>query len=312
MDEIAFLFPGQGSQSVGMGRWLDEFAESSAILDRAEASGFDARECVFEGPPERLDHTENTQPALLTVSVATLELLKAHRIPFDAVAGHSLGEYSALVAAEVFSFETALMLTRRRGELMAEAGKDRPAGMLAVIGMTEVDVLEAICEEASHEDEVVTVANYNCPGQLVISGDLDALARAAEMAKAVGVKRVVPLRVSSAFHSPLMAEAEEKMREYLEEVSFSPPKKRFYANVTGHRVEDVADIRYLLTRQITHPVRWEQTLREMYQDGVRRFVEVGPGRVLSSLVRRTLSGVQVWTTDSRETFEEVLHVFSGG
>jgi [acyl-carrier-protein] S-malonyltransferase len=294
-----------------MCRWLDDYAESSALLDRATDAGFDVRDCVFNGPAERLDRTENTQPALLTMSVATLELLKARRIPFDAVAGHSLGEYSALVAAEVLPFEAALELTRRRGELMAEAGKDRPAGMLAIIGL-EVDILEAVCEEASHEDEIVTVANYNCPGQIVISGDNAALSRAADMAKAAGAKRIVSLRVSSAFHSPLMSEAEDEMREHIENVSFAAPRKWFYANVTGHRVDDEADIRHLLIRQTTHPVRWEQTIREMHEDGVRRFVEVGPGKVLAGLVRRIVSNAQIWTTDTREAFEEVTHVLSCG
>jgi [acyl-carrier-protein] S-malonyltransferase len=309
MNDIAFVFPGQGSQQVGMGRWLDAFSEAAALFDAAEEQGFDARAIAFDGPADILDRTDSTQPAILTVSLATLALLQARGIACRAVAGHSVGEYAALAAAGVLSFESALKLVRRRGALMMNAGKNRAAGMLAMIGV-EVDILEAICAEASHEDEIVVIANYNCPGQVVVSGDMDALTRATEMAKAAGAKRVVPLRVASAFHSPLMEEAEDEMRKCIEEETFLPPKAAFYANVTGYAVQEPDAIRQLLAQQITSPVLWEQTIRQMVEDGIGGFVEVGAGKVLSGLIRRIVPRVPVLTTDTPEAFDEVVNVLT--
>lgn len=311
MDDVAFLFPGQGSQSLGMGKWLDGLPEAATVYDQAESAGFDVRRIVSEGPAEALDQTETTQPAILTVSVATLEAFRSMGVAPSAVAGHSLGEYSALVAAGVLSFGAALELVLRRGELMASAGKGRAAGMLAMIGI-ETDILEAICEEASHEDEIVTIANYNCPGQIVISGDLEALDRASDMARAAGAKRIMPLRVSSAFHSPLMEDAAVDMAELLSAADLAPPLLPIYCNVSARAETDSAIIRSLLTQQMTSPVRWEHTLRQMASDGIRRFVEVGPGTVLAGLARRTLSGSRTLTSQSREEFEETARVLAEG
>lgn len=312
MDDTAFLFSGQGSQYVGMGRWLDEIPEAQRVFDLAEERNFPVRDLCFEGPDESLNRTENTQPALFTVSAATLEVLRHRGVSFGAAAGHSLGEYVSLVAAGVLSFEVGLRLVRERGRLMSQAGKGREAGMAAVLGM-EADVLEAICGEASieHEDEIVTIANYNGPGQIVISGDIAAVNRAGDMAKAIGAKRVVPLRVSSAFHTLLMKDAEDDLREAIERETFHPPTVPHYPNVTALAEDDPERLRKLLVRQMTSAVRWEDTIRNMLSDGVKQFVEVGAGKVLAGLVRRIAPGMTAYTTDTREELEEVANVLAG-
>ncbi|MDA1190752.1 MAG: ACP S-malonyltransferase [Candidatus Poribacteria bacterium] len=310
MSKTAFLFPGQGSQTVGMGRWLDEIPEARAIFDRAAELGFDAR-AVCNADEDSLNQTDKTQPAIFTVSVATLEALKARGVACDAVAGHSLGEHTALVAAGVVSFEAGLEIVRERGALMAAVGKDRAAGVMAGLGL-EDDLAEAICEQATRKDEIVTIANYNCPGQIVISGDLAALSRAGELAMAGGAKRVIPLRVSGAFHSPLMEKPQNEFEEVIAEHAFALPNVAFYPNVTGKAERDLSKIRTYAVSQMTSPVRWEDTIREMDDDGIERYAEVGPGKVLAGLNRRILRNAPVWTTDSATELEEVAHVLTQG
>jgi [acyl-carrier-protein] S-malonyltransferase len=301
----AFVFPGQGAQSVGMGR--DLYAASSAaqaIFDLADATlGFALTRLCFEGPEDALTATENAQPALLTVSAALLAAIGETR---DArcetrdsvlepaalsspvsrlasfVAGHSLGEYSALVAAGALDFPTALRLVRRRGELMAEA---REGGMAAIIGLEEAP-LEQICREASAEDAPVVIANYNSPGQLVISGASAAVERACALAKERGAKRALPLKVSAAFHSPLMRNAAEGLAAAVAQAAIQDARTPVISNVAAEPLTQADDIRRELIAQVTSPVRWIASVRRMAADGVDSFVEIGSGSVLTGLIKR--------------------------
>ena len=295
----AWIFPGQGSQAVGMGRDLyEEFPASRAIFDEADAVlGYGISRLCFEGPAEALTATENAQPALLTASVALLAALGWGNKPGDTVtpapvppsfvAGHSLGEYSALVAARALSFETALLLVRRRGELMAAA---TGGTMAAIIGL-DLEPLEAACAAACELGPVV-VANENAPGQLVISGASAAVLRAGELAKAAGASRVMPLKVSAAFHSPLMVGAAEGLRAALEQASIRPAVIPVIANVTAQPIVEATAIRAELIEQVTAPVRWIATIEAMAAAGVARFVEIGPGTVLAGLARRIAPAVE--------------------
>ncbi|MFN3596188.1 MAG: ACP S-malonyltransferase [Rubricoccaceae bacterium] len=288
----AFLFPGQGSQKPGMGADLYErFPEARARFDEADdVLGFPLSAMMFadgDDAAETLRQTEITQPALYVHSLAALAVLEARGHRPDAAAGHSLGEYSALAALGALSFADGLRAVRRRGELMAQAGSVRPGAMAAVLGL-EADALEAVCAAASEQGGVVVPANYNDPGQIVLSGDPEAVARAGEAARAAGARRVVPLPVSGAFHSPLMAYAAEGLAETLAALELRPPRGRVYLNVTAAPEADPEVLRRRLLEQLTAPVRWAQTLQVMHAEGVTRFVEVGAGNVLSGLVRRTL------------------------
>jgi [acyl-carrier-protein] S-malonyltransferase len=284
MERIAFIFPGQGSQSVGMAR--DLYEESQAvreIYERAsEAIDVDLASISFDGPEEELTKTINTQPALLTASAAALSLLEARDIRPYAVAGHSLGEYTALLAAGSLTLEDAVRSVRERGRLMYEAGLETPGTMAAIVGLKEEDV-ERILKTAGG---VVQVANLNTPTQIVISGEVEAVRAAMDLAATGGASRVVELKVSGAFHSSLLRSASEGMKGMLADVPISRPQCVFVANVTGGALEDSEEIRRRLVEQIVSPVRWVDCVKALANRKSSLFLEVGPGNVLRGLLRK--------------------------
>mgnify|MGYP003640464323 CR=1 FL=1 len=282
----AYLFPGQGSQFIGMGKeHYDSNVEFAEYIDQAnKILGIDIKSIMFEGPEDKLKQTEFTQPAIFLHSVA---LFKTLGFTPDMVAGHSLGEFSALVACEAVSFEDALKIVRRRGELMQQAGTQNPGTMAAIIGM-EDEKVEKVCGKASLiSGKEVVAANYNCPGQLVISGYIEAVEKAVELAKEQGARMAMLLPVSGAFHSSLMQPALDGLREQLENLEISSPSCPIYSNFTAKPTTDIEEIRSNLLNQLLNPVRWTQTLSNMITDGATSFVEVGPGKVLQGLVKRT-------------------------
>ncbi|WP_412061891.1 ACP S-malonyltransferase [Rubrivirga sp. IMCC45206] len=286
---LAFLFPGQGSQAPGMGADLAEIPAARAIYDEADAVlGFSLTDLMFGDDADALKPTEITQPALYTHSLAAAAALGERGVTPDVAAGHSLGEWSALAAVGAMSFADGLRAVRRRGELMASAGDVRPGAMSAVLGM-DAAALEAVCRQATEAGpgEVVP-ANYNDPGQIVISGDGPAVERAGVLAGEAGARRVVPLPVSGAFHSPLMAFARDGLAETLAALDLRAPSCPVVLNVTAQPTTEPDEIRQRLLDQLTAPVRWAQTVERMAADGATRYVEVGTGKVLSGLVRRTL------------------------
>lgn len=286
MSRIAFVFPGQGSQAPGMGRSLAEtYDEARDVFQRADrALGMPLSRLCFEGSEEELSRTEITQPAVLAVSVAALRALEARGAGPEAAAGHSLGEWTAHVSAGTLRFEEALVAVRARARLMQEAVPVGEGAMAAILGL-EPAAVEEICAKASR-GEVVSAANYNGPGQVVISGRAAAVERAVALALASGARRAVPLPVSAPFHCALMVPAERGLESVLENVRFEDPKVPVYANVTARVVADAREARELLLRQVSSPVRWQELVQTMVADGLDTFVEVGPGRVLSSLIRR--------------------------
>lgn len=288
----AYLFPGQGSQSVGMGQeHYDANDQFSSMVGRAnEILGLDIKQIMFYGPEEKLKQTEFTQPAIFLHSIALFNTMDANP---DMVAGHSLGEFSALVACAAVSFEDALKIVRRRGELMQEAGENNPGTMAAVIGM-EDEIVEQICEQATEEvGKEVIAANYNCPGQIVISGDEEAIDRAITLLKEEGCRLAKKLPVSGAFHSSLMQPAYDGLKESLESLDISKPECPIYSNYTAEPTTDPEEIRSNLLNQLLNPVRWTQTLQKMYENGADSFIEVGPGNVLQGLVKRTVNDVEI-------------------
>ncbi|GBD02525.1 Malonyl CoA-acyl carrier protein transacylase [bacterium HR18] len=312
----AWLFPGQGSQRVGMAQDLwARFSQARALLEAANRLlGFDLTAYMFgnatedpEAAAARLAQTEITQPALYVHSLAVVAVLEAAGCYPDAVAGHSLGEYSALAAAGALSFEEGLRLVRLRGQLMAQAGHKHPGAMAAILGLEDAAV-EALCQETVAEGYGwVQPANYNAPGQVVISGEVKAVSRAVEKAQAQGARRVVMLPVSGAFHSPLMEEASRQLAEAIAHVPLHVPRCPVYLNVTAAPSRDPSEIRDRLVEQMLAPVRFTQTLRRMQGDGIATFWEVGPGNVLAGLVRRTLGReVQVLTVGTAEELETLL------
>jgi len=306
MRKCAHLFPGQGSQYVGMGRDLyDASPVARAVFDQADAIlGTALSRLCFEGPADQLNDTANTQPAVLVTSVAALRALEEQGLePPAYVAGHSMGEFSALVAAGALSFEDGLRLVCERGRLMKEAGERSPGGMAAVIGL-EREPLEAICAQVREQGgEYVGLANDNCPGQLVISGAFSPLERAMELAAERGARKVVRLTVSIAAHSPLMAQAAAEFRRFLDVTSLHDAAVPLVANAIAGPLTDPDDIRDALGRQLTSPVRWTESVRWMIGQGVAHFVEVGPKEVLTGLLRRIDRGVGRLTTEQALAYE---------
>ena len=302
MDHIVALqFPGQGSQHVGMGQDLcDRSPAAAAVFNRAdEILGFPLSRLCFDGPAEALGDTRNTQPAVLTTNVAALRVLE-ERLgqPWRPalVAGHSLGEFSALVAAGALEFEPALRLVHQRGQLMHQAGQQDPGGMAAVIGLDAAQV-ESVCAHVrASGGGYVGVSCYNSPRQVVVSGDEETLRIGMQALKAEGARRVIRLAVSIASHSPLMAEAAAAFARLLERIAIGPPEMPFVANVTACPLVDSDQIREALTQQLCRPIRWTESVRWMIHRGATRFVEAGPGDVLTGLLRRIDRGVERLTT----------------
>lgn len=287
MAKWAFLFPGQGSQYVGMGKDLKQnFKVAADVFAEAdEALHEDLSKLCFEGPEDDLKLTRNTQPAILTVSIAALRVLQQETGLVPAMtAGHSLGEYSALVASGALTFTDAVAIVRKRGTFMQEAVPVGVGGMAAVLGM-ETEVLEQICKDSA-EGQAVSPANYNCPGQIVISGHMEAVKRAAARAEAAGAKKVVMLPVSAPFHSALMKPAAEKLARALEPVTVQDLKIPALSNVEADFYPSKNEVKRLLTEQVDHPVRWIEEMEKMVREGVDKCVEIGPGKVLNGLVRK--------------------------
>jgi len=287
MRRRAFVFPGQGSQAVGMGRdWYEQTEIGRALFSRADAVlGFRLSRVCFEGPEEELKKTNHAQPGLFVCGAIVFEYLKSAGVQPSVVAGHSLGEYSALYAAGVFDLATGLRLVRARGEAMAEAAEARPGTMAAVLGL-EAAKIEEMCSKIRRDGGIVQAANFNSPGQTVISGERTAIEKAIAMLQSAGARRVIPLPVHGAFHSPLMASATAKMEAALAPEMLSDPQLPFLANAEGDFLTKAADIRDSLARQITHCVRWNEIMNKMATSGVESVIEVGPGRVLSGLWRQ--------------------------
>lgn len=298
MAKRALLFPGQGSQYIGMAKDLFENSvEAKEMIRTADAAmGVPLSYIMFNGPEEELKQTKFTQPAIFVHSVLLASLIRT--LDFEAAAGHSLGEYSALVACGAMQYYDAVEVVAARGAAMQQAGIDNPGTMAAIVGLDNTKIVEA-CVEAS-EAGIVQCANFNSPGQVVISGSVIGVRKAMEIAKAKGAKLVKELVVSGAFHSPLMESAQVKLQDALNRISIYDCKKPVYANVTAHPVTNSTEIKDLLYRQVTAPVLWEETIKNMVADGFDTFVEVGPGKVLQGLVKRIapeseLSGIATFT-----------------
>jgi [acyl-carrier-protein] S-malonyltransferase len=308
---IAFVFPGQGAQKVGMGKALvDAFPESAAVFAEADgALGFALSRLCFEGPEDELRLTANTQPAILATSIAALRALSARGARPDFVAGHSLGEYSAVVAADGLTLADAVVAVRRRGQYMQEAVPVGQGAMAAILNL-DADAVAKACAEAA-EGEIVAPANLNCPGQIVIAGHAGAVERAMERCKAAGAKRAVPLPVSAPFHCALMKPAQERMAVDLAALPFRDLAVPLVSNVDARVVRAAADVRAGLVRQVSGAVRWQESIELLVKEGVSTFVEIGPGAVLSGLIKKIHRDARVLNVEDPKSLEATAAALGG-
>jgi [acyl-carrier-protein] S-malonyltransferase len=311
MSKIAVLFPGQGAQFVGMGRvFYDTFSVARAVFDQAASVLGDALlDTIFNGPEEALQKTETTQPAILTTSIAVYRVLEDLGCRADRVAGLSLGEYSALVAAGALSLQEALPLVQKRGRYMQEAVPLGQGSMAAVMGLSK-DQIEAVCREASSAG-VVTPANYNCPGQVVISGGKEAVQYALTLAREAGAKKMVELKVSAPFHCALMEPVEQRLAGELNKVNFSSPRIPVVFNVSASYESDPARIKENLVKQVSHPILWEQSMRLLYASGLDAFIDVGPGSTLAKLMKRIEPSVYTAAVEDSDSLGKVCRHLEG-
>ncbi|WAC08272.1 MAG: ACP S-malonyltransferase [Thermodesulfobacteriota bacterium] len=309
MGKIAFIFPGQGTQTVGMGKNLcDNFKEAREVFAEAdEALRFKLSSLCFDGSEKELNLTVNTQPAVLTVSTACLRVIEKNLgITPDYMAGHSLGEYSALVGTKAFSFSDGVKAVQKRGQFMQEAVPEGEGGMAAVLGLSRAQV-EEVCQEAA-QGEVMTPANFNCPGQIVISGATKALGRAIVLAKEKGSKTVV-LSVSAPFHSALMEPAAQKLKNYLNDVVITPLGYPVVTNVEAMPNQEASLVKEILIKQVTHPVLWEDSITAMRERGVTTYVEIGPGKVLSGLVKKIDKTATLFNVENTESLKKLEKIW---
>lgn len=311
MSKIAFIFAGQGSQYIGMGKAIAQgYKASDEVFEAANASlGFNIKGLCFEGQKEELDLTENTQPAVLTTSIAILRAVQEHGIQPHVVAGLSLGEYSALVCNEAMNFSTAVQLVKKRGKFMQEAVPQGQGTMAAIIGLDREKVQE-ICQGVSQYG-IVEPANFNCPGQIVVAGETKAIEAACKMAKEAGARRALPLAVSAPFHSSMLEPAANQLERELKRISVKKHEIPYISNVTGKYVDSEEEIKPLLKKQVMTSVLWEDTIRRMIGDGVDTFVEIGPGKALSGFVKKIDRSKKIYNVEDPESLQKLVEGLGG-